>query len=65
MSTPIVMAPKRLTFINAILHNSIIIWSQEVTRIIFAIAWGLCVFTFSSVALWDLKEYLRMIVNIF
>jgi len=65
MTTPIVMASSRLTFINALLHNSVVIWSQEVTRIIFAIAWGLTVFTFCSVALWDLKEYLRMVVNIF
>jgi hypothetical protein len=59
------MAASRLTFINALLHNSVVIWSQEVTRIIFAIAWGLTVFALCSVALWDLKEYLRMVVNIF
>jgi hypothetical protein len=65
MTTPIVMASSRLTFINAILHNSVVIWSQEVTRIIFAIAWGATVFVLSSAALWDLKEYLKMVVNIY
>lgn len=61
-----VMIPDyRLSFINVLMHNAMVLWAVEVTRILLSVFWGLTVFALVGVALWDLKEYLRMVVDIY
>ena len=61
-----VMSPDyRLSFINVLLHNTMVLWAVEVTRILLSVFWGLMVFALVGIALWDLKEYLRMVVDIY
>lgn len=61
-----VMSPEdRLSFINVFIHNSLVVWAVEVTRILISVFWGLLVFAFAAAGLWDAKEYLRMVINIY